>query len=105
MNTPIDQETSLLIEEHVRQLLGAMGFDVTVTSTSREVTEKDTEATCHIRISIEAGEAGRLLIGNQGQHLAALQHIIRSLVRRHLARQAIIMVDVNQYRSRRERAL
>jgi len=105
MNTQLDQETTLLIEEHVRRLLETMGFSASVATSYRELVAKDKPPAWQVRINIEAGSAGRLLIGNQGQHLAALQQVVRSLVRRHLAERAVIVVDVNQYRSRRERTL
>jgi spoIIIJ-associated protein len=94
----LDQPSLALIEEHVRQLLGIMGFtQVRVHCSINE------DGLC---IALEAGEASRILIGTSGAHLIALQHIIRCLLRRHLPNnEYYVRVDVNGYRSRREQTL
>lgn len=87
-----------LISEHVRRLLASIGFE-----DIRVVCECPTSEI--LRISIESGDVGRVLIGPQGAHLEALQHIIRCVLRRHLDTNTHIMVDVNGYRARREKSL
>ncbi len=93
-----DDLTGALIAEHVRRLMNSMGFsDIRLTC---EMPSPDA-----IRLSIAAGEQGRLLIGVQGANLDALQHIIRCVLRKHLREDVRIMVDVNGYRMRREQNL
>ncbi len=94
----LDSPTIALIEEHVRRLLATMNIvDAAVRcDLTGEVT---------LRITIEAGEEGRALIGAHGSHLAALQHIIRCILRRQTSQDIRTVVDVNGYRARRERSL
>ena len=98
-NEPIhlDSPALILIEEHVRRLLATMGF---------------AGATVHCQvedsmllIAVEAGDEGRALIGTQGIHLSALQHIVRLLLRSQLENAIRVAVDVNGYRARREQGL
>lgn len=87
-----------LIEEHVRYLLTVMGFtDVTVHC---QLADDQT-----MRVDVNAGNEGRLLIGVKGAHLSALQHIVRCLLRRHAHEKIRVVVDVNGYRLRREKNL
>lgn len=87
-----------LIEEHVRHMLTIMGFaDVTVHC---HLPEDQT-----LKVDINAGDTGRLLIGAHGAHLAAFQHVVRCLLRRHVQEDVRVVVDVNGYRVRRERGL
>ena len=93
----LDDQVLALIEEHVRRLLVIMNFtDATVHCDSSDDT---------LLITIDAKDLGRLLIGPQGAHLLALQHIIRCLLRSQLKEAVRITVDVNGYRSRREQSL
>lgn len=87
-----------LISEHVRRLLTIIGLDnasVACECVTPEI----------LRISITAGDDGRMLIGPQGAHLEALQHVIRCVLRRHFEAKMHITVDVNGYRVRREKSL
>jgi spoIIIJ-associated protein len=93
----LDDQILALIQEHVRRLL--------VTMTIGEAQVKCTVQNDTLLINIEAGDAGRLLIGPQGTHLMALQHVIRCLLRPQLKEHVRINVDVNNYRLRREEAL
>ncbi|MBI1834146.1 MAG: hypothetical protein HYR90_04975 [Candidatus Andersenbacteria bacterium] len=95
----MDRQGAALIEEHVRHILAMVGFaEVTVHCALPEE---------HlIRVEIEAGDEGRLLIGAHGAHLSALQHVLRCLLRKNLKNEEVrILVDVNGYRLRRERTL
>lgn len=109
MSTSLDGQAISLIEEHVRRLLQRMGFDQASVrgfiTPGVAATEDAAEAAGTLHIAIEAGEEGRLLIGVQGSHLAALQHIIRAVLRRQIEKNVLVMVDVNGYRSRREKGL
>lgn len=94
----MDRAGIALIEEHVRHILTMMGFtDVTVHC---QLADEHT-----MRVDVNAGEPGRLLIGPQGSHLSAFQHILRCLLRRQLEEHVRVVVDINGYRVRRERGL
>lgn len=94
----MDDPAAQLIGEHVRRILSTIGLP-------------DVHVACEflppelLRISIVAHDDGRMLIGTQGVHLEALQHIIRCVLRRHLDVHTHIIVDVNGYRARREKSL
>lgn len=100
----ITNESLLLIEEHIRQLLAIMGFNQV-----RVRCEYKSDAAIpehqQLRIAIMAGDEGRLLIGVHGSHLSALQHVIRSMVRKQLPNRMYIMVDVNDYTAARKKVL
>lgn len=98
MSTVLDGPARALIEEHVRRLIHIMGFE-----SVRVQCHVDNEDALHI--NLEAGSEGKMLIGTRGSHLLALQHIIRCLLRKELSAVSRILVDVNGYRSRRERTL
>lgn len=94
----IDYSAGILIAEHVRRLLSSMGMeDARVTC--------DEQENRTIKISILVQDSGSILIGGQGSHLSALQHIVRCILRKHLDGDVYILVDVNGYRARRERSL
>jgi spoIIIJ-associated protein len=102
----INTETLALIEEDTRHLLGIMGFfDARVSCTCKETKDKQGSSKQQLHINIDAKEAGRMLIGVKGNHLAALSHIVRSLLRRKLEKPTYITVDVNGYLASRERNL
>ena len=94
----IDAPALALIEEHVRRLLEIMGI-------TGAAVRCGLDGTALLRINIEAGDAGRALIGGRGSHLAALHHVIRCVLRRQIHPEVRIMVDVNGYQARRERSL
>ncbi len=95
--TTLDTQALVLIEEHVRRLLAIMGFESVTTRC--QLNEQI------LSITIEAGEEGRTLIGPQGRHIAALQHIVRCILRTQLQEAVRVTVDVNNYRLRREESL
>jgi len=102
----LNQQSSVLIEEHIRRLITAMGFTgAEVVCSYKDVKEQETLTRQHLHIDINAGPTGRMLIGAHGAHLQALQHIARSLIRRQLKEPIRITVDVNGYLARRERTL
>lgn len=93
-----DDAAGALIAEHVRRLMNSMGF-----SDIRLACEMPSDES--IRLSISAGDEGKLLIGVQGANLDALQHIVRCVLRKHLNENVRVSVDVNGYRMRREQNL
>jgi spoIIIJ-associated protein len=83
----------------LERLLEQMGFDV--------------------RVDVEAGETSRLnvlgegaerdalgaLIGRKGERLSALQHLVNLMLSREMGEWTRVLVDVEDYRGRRERQL
>jgi spoIIIJ-associated protein len=63
--------------------------------------KKDSE---YLVVDITTPEAARM-IGNKGEVLDALQHLIRSLASRHLENRFSITVDIEGYRQRRNEYL
>ena len=102
----ISTETLTLIEEDIRRLLDIMGFlNAQVSCSSKKTRDKEGNPRQQLHINIDAKEAGSMLIGVKGSHLAALSHIVRSLLRRKLKQPTYITVDVNGYLALRERNL
>lgn len=65
--------------------------------------ELDDTTTCY-RIDCKADDA-RMLIGRNGQTLAALQFVVRQMCKTTMVEQVPFVVDVLDYRSRRKRTL
>jgi spoIIIJ-associated protein len=73
----------------------------------------------HVRVEIKAGDTNRLnvvgegtekeslgaLIGRKGERLSALQHLVNLLLSKKVGEWTRILVDVEDYRGRRERQL
>lgn len=57
-----------------------------------------------VQVTIEAGEAGKRVIGPHGEGLRALQHLVRTVVRREHPSVAVV-VDMNGYRQARHERL
>lgn len=93
----LDSPALVLIEEHVRRLLDRMGF--------ASATVRCSVSSSTLSVSIEAGEEGRVLIGPQGAHLSALQHLVRCILRAQLPNMVYVNLDVNGYRVRHEQGL
>lgn len=98
-----DGQALILIEEHVRRLLDMMGFEQIIVRCATNQTDSDQIE--RLQISIDAGPDSKLLIGTSGVHLSALQHIIRSILRRQLDKPIYINLDINGYRSRQDQLL
>ena len=72
-----------------------------------------------VRVEVEAGETSRLnvvgeaaerealgaLIGRKGERLSALQHLVNLMLSREMGAWTRVLVDVEDYRGRRERQL
>lgn len=84
------------LREIVVDLLQSMDFDVSVES---RVVEGVTEITIRTQ-----GQDG-LLIGRRGQTLVALQHLLGRLASREFGQDVQFVVDVGDYRKRREAQL
>jgi spoIIIJ-associated protein len=86
--------------EILEQLVAMMGYDANV-----EVT---TGATAKITVygaNEEEKEALGALIGRKGERLSALQHLVNLMLSRKMGTWTRVLVDVEDYRGRRERQL
>ncbi len=83
----------------LEKLLDLMGFDVHVSIESSE--------TSRLNVTGEEDEREELgaLIGRKGERLSALQHIVNLMLSREMGTWTRILVDVEDYRGRRERQL
>lgn len=126
-----DEQSIRLIEEHIRRLLEIMGFStievrcrlsqaLAAPATAKTLTQSralvsdpsnrlyqasSVPESEELMIMLGAGVDGHLLIGPRGTHLAALQHIIRNILRRHLAPGTRISLDINGYQERQTKHL
>lgn len=94
----IDISGGILIAEHVRRLLEIMGIEG-----SRVFCDSPEDSV--LRITIATDESGSILIGTQGAHLYAFQHIVRCILRKNMQSDMRILVDINGYRARRDKGL
>jgi spoIIIJ-associated protein len=93
-------EALLAGKEILEQLVEMMGYDASV-----EVT---TGATAKITVygaNEEEKEALGALIGRKGERLSALQHLLNLMLSRKMGTWTRVLVDVEDYRGRRERQL
>jgi spoIIIJ-associated protein len=83
----------------LEKLLDLMGFNVTVTVESGE--------TSRLNVTGDGDEREALgaLIGRKGERLSALQHLVNLMLSRELGTWTRVLVDVEDYRGRRERQL
>mgnify|MGYP001819657226 CR=1 FL=1 len=87
-------------KEILEQLVEMMGYDANV-----EIT---TGATAKITVygaNDEEKEALGALIGRKGERLSALQHLVNLMLSRKMGTWTRVLVDVEDYRGRRERQL
>jgi spoIIIJ-associated protein len=85
--------------EILEELMKRMGFDVRV--------ELETGETSRLNVvgDGEEKEALGALIGRKGERLSALQHLVNLMLSRRMAGWTRVLVDVEDYRGRRERQL
>jgi len=79
----------------VSDVVGAIGIDVTVTTTSMED---------GVRVDI-GGEQGELLVRRKGEALDALQHLVNSIWRDQTGRDGRIVVDCLDFRKGKDAEL
>lgn len=80
-----------LIEETIAELLKKLDFEATL-----EVTELDDDLnafSCMARVEKDQN----FLIGQYGANLAAVQHLVRVMLRKKIEEKISIVVDVNDY--------
>jgi predicted RNA-binding protein Jag len=96
-----------LAEDSAKHLMVIMGFDeAEIRCSCKEIQPAEpARARQHLHVDIAAGAAGRMLIGAHGAHLEALQHVVRTLIRRRRKEPIRLTVDVNGYLASREQTL
>ena len=86
-------------KEILEELMKHLGFDVRI-----EVESGDTS-----RLNVVGNEDGHealgALIGRKGERLSALQHLVNLMLSRRMGEWTRVLVDVEDYRGRRERQL
>jgi spoIIIJ-associated protein len=87
-------------KEILEQLVDLMGYDARV-----EVTEGPTAKVTVYGANDEEKEALGALIGRKGERLSALQHLVNLMLSRKMGTWTRVLVDVEDYRGRRERQL
>jgi spoIIIJ-associated protein len=83
----------------LQQLLGHMGYRATVSIQSGETSKLDVTG------DDAEKEALGALIGRKGERLSALQHLVNLMLSRKMGAWTRVLVDVEDYRGRRERQL
>ena len=83
----------------LEQLLAHIGFDARV--------DVETGETSRLNVIGAEGEREELgaLIGRKGERLSALQHLVNLMLSRQMGAWTRVLVDVEDYRGRRERQL
>jgi spoIIIJ-associated protein len=86
-------------QEILEQLMRHLGFDVRV--------ELATGDTSRLNVTGQGDEKDALgaLIGRKGERLSALQHLVNLMLSRRMGGWTRVLVDVEDYRGRRERQL
>ena len=83
----------------LEQLMRHLGFDVRV--------EVETGETSRLNVVADSDEKEALgaLIGRKGERLSALQHLVNLMLSKEMGAWTRVLVDVEDYRGRRERQL
>ena len=87
-------------KEILEQLIGLMGYHADVSVHSGETSKIDVTGS-----DDEEREALGALIGRKGERLSALQHLVNLMLSRRMGTWTRVLVDVEDYRGRRERQL
>lgn len=97
-----DDDEARVAVETLQELLSKMGIDAQVEPYYVDAADDNEIGPLVLQIS---GRDLGALIGRRGDTLAALQYITRLIVSRDIQRRANLVVDVERYKSRRERRL
>lgn len=86
-------------QEILAKLMELLGYEVNVTIESG--------MTSKLNVTAEGDEKEALgaLIGRKGERLSALQHLVNLMLSRRMGAWTRVLVDVEEYRGRRERQL
>ena len=98
-STEVSPEAMAVAKEILEQLMRQLDFDVRVEIKAGE--------TNRLNVVAEGSEKESLgaLIGRKGERLSALQHLVNLLLSKRVGEWTRILVDVEDYRGRRERQL
>jgi spoIIIJ-associated protein len=97
-----EEEAVRIVQDTVEELLQRMGVRGSVEA---KWGEADAEGRVRPLFVDVHGEDLSVLIGRRGETLSALQYITRLIVGKELKRPIAVIIDVEGYRSRRERQL
>lgn len=98
------EEKKKLIEETTKDLLDRMSFKATVYTSTTVPPEEETSDNLPISVEIQLTES-KYLIGKFGVNLAALQHLLRIIIRKKAGEQIDFNVDVNGYREEQRQSI
>lgn len=96
-----DGELEEMAAEMLSEVVRLMGFSASVV-TSWRTSEDDDDR--YLLLDIEGDDLGAL-IGRRGETLASLQYLVRLMVNQRIKQWANIVVDVENYKERREAQL
>jgi spoIIIJ-associated protein len=99
----VESSTIEMAVDFLRRLLDLMDIDADVTARAPE-TPGDGLGRASAVLDVNGEDLG-ILIGRRGSTLAALQYMVNHMVSRHLKSKALVSVDVERYKRRREEAL
>lgn len=94
----MSQSLHKIIHGVIERLASAMGMTCQV-----EVSEPSEDGV--VSVHLRTDEDAKLLIGKNGQNLAALEHVIRAACYRNAGAEHRVVVDVNDYRQGRAEQL
>jgi spoIIIJ-associated protein len=100
---PFEESVEQIARETLQELLAKMGVKARVSIRPEEEMPQDEDAPPFI-LDIMGDDLG-VLIGRRGQTLQALQYITRLIVSREVQSWISLVVDVEKYKARREKAL
>ncbi|MEA2007261.1 MAG: R3H domain-containing nucleic acid-binding protein [Patescibacteria group bacterium] len=98
------EEKKKLIEETTKDLLDRMSFKTTIYTSTTIPPEEETSDNLPISVEIQLAES-KYLIGKFGVNLAALQHLLRIMIRKKAGEQIDFNVDVNGYREKQRQSI
>lgn len=96
----LNTEQLQTIEKEVQALLGKMGERAQVSL--RQTEEPGDHPTLFVSLKMEEP---KMLIGERGQTLLELQHILKLIVRKKISPSFYLSLDVNEYRQNKEEYL
>jgi spoIIIJ-associated protein len=100
-----DEDTELIAKNVVTELLDAMGFDCQVIAVDNpSAIEVAADEPPTVFIDVNGRDLG-MLIGRRGENLSQFQYMVNLLVNKQLDTWTRVIVDVENYRVRREESL
>lgn len=82
-----------IIQQEIRDVLAHMGFD-------RSIESIETHEGAANRLSVRVHNEANMLIGERGNNLVSLEHIVKKLVQKKYPEGAKFTLDINDYRMR-----